>query len=144
MFNGIIRFTSGTVAVLDVNWITPKKVRQLTITGARGMFICDLISQELFFYENDSAPSQWDALSVLRGVNEGNILGIRIQRHEPLAAELADFVNAVRDNRPPTVTGQDGYETLQIALKFVESSGHVQVMNPVESNGYAHEPHITS
>ena len=31
------------------------------------MFSCDLISQELFFYENETAPSQWDALSVLRG-----------------------------------------------------------------------------
>ena len=129
MFNGIIRFQSGIVAVLDVNWITPTKVRKLTVTGARGMFVCDLISQELFFYENESAPSRWDTLSVLRGVNEGNMLGIRIQRHEPLAAELSDFVNAVRDHRSPTVSGADGYETLQTALNFVETSGQVQIIN---------------
>ncbi len=126
MFNGIMRFQSGTVALLDVNWITPKKVRQLTITGARGMFVCDLISQELTFYENESAPSQWDALSVLRGVNEGNMLGIRIQRHEPLAAELADFVQAVSESRQPKVTGEDGYETLRIALEFVQSAENLE------------------
>lgn len=129
MFNGVMRFQNGTVGVLDVNWITPKKVRLLTITGARGMFSCDLISQELFFYENETAPSQWDALSVLRGVNEGNILGIRIQRQEPLAAELSDFVAAVRNGRDATVSGEEGLETLRVALDFVRSGQEVTVVN---------------
>lgn len=129
MFNGIIRFRSGVVGVLDVNWITPTKIRKLTITGARGLFTCDLLSQELFFYENETAPSQWDTLSVLRGVNEGNILGIRIQRHEPLAAELADFVSAVRDSRSPTITGEDGLETLRIALDFMRSGANVAILD---------------
>ncbi len=129
MFNGIIRFRSGVVGVLDVNWITPTKIRKLTLTGARGLFTCDLLSQELFFYENETAPSQWDTLSILRGVNEGNILGIRIQRHEPLAAELADFVNAVRDGRSPTITGEDGLETLRIALDFMRSGAEVAILD---------------
>jgi len=121
MFDGLLRFQGGALGVLDVNWMTPTKVRRLTVTGARGLFECNLLSQELFFYENESAPSQWDALSVLRGVTEGNVLGIRIQRHEPLAAEINDFVGAVRDGRAPTVTGEDGLETLRIALAFVQS-----------------------
>jgi predicted dehydrogenase len=121
LFDGLLRFKGGALGVLDVNWMTPTKVRKLTVTGARGFFECNLLSQELFFYENDSAPSQWDTLSVLRGVTEGNVLGIRIQRHEPLVAELSDFVSAVRDKRAPTVTGQDGLETLRLALGFVDS-----------------------
>ncbi len=129
MFNGLIRFRSGAVGVLDVNWITPTKIRRLTVTGARGMFRCDLLSQELFFYENENAPSQWDTLSILRGVSEGNIIGIRIQRHEPLVAELNDFISAVRDDRPPTVSGEDGLETLRIALDFVRSGKEVQLVD---------------
>lgn len=121
LFNGLIRFKSGAVGVLDVNWMTPTKIRRLTVTGARGFLDCDLLSQQLFFYENETAPSQWDTLSILRGVSEGNVLGIRIQRHEPLAAELIDFTSAVRDGRAPTVTGEDGMETLRLALEFVRS-----------------------
>ncbi len=128
-FNGLMRFKSGAVGVLDVNWITPAKIRRLMVTGSRGMFDCNLLSQELFFYENETAPSQWDQLSILRGVSEGNVLGIRLQRHEPLAAELNDFVGAVRDSRPPTVTGQDGKETLRLALDFVRSGKEVTVVN---------------
>jgi predicted dehydrogenase len=129
MFNGLLRFRNGTVGVLDVNWMTPTKIRRLTVTGARGMFDCNLISQELFFYENEVAPSQWDALSVLRGVSEGNVIGIKLQRHEPLAAELSDFVASVRDNRQPTVTGQDGLETLKLALDFVKSGKEVTIID---------------
>lgn len=121
LFDGLLRFSGGALGVLDVNWMTPTKVRKLTVTGARGFFECNLLSQELFFYENESAPSNWDALSVLRGVTEGNVLGIRIHRHEPLVAELTDFVTAVREGRPPTVTGSDGLETLRLALAFMES-----------------------
>ena len=131
LFNGLIRFASGAIGVLDINWMTPTKVRRLTVTGARGFMECNLLSQELFFYENDNAPSQWDTLSVLRGVSEGNILGIRIQRREPLDTELTDFVAAVRDGRPPMVTGEDGLDTLRLALQFVRSGvdGHPVVMS---------------
>ncbi len=129
MFNGLMRFQSGAVGVLDVNWITPTKIRRLQVTGSRGMFDCNLLSQELYFYENETAPSQWDTLSILRGVSEGNVLGIRIQRHEPLAAELNDFINAVQDGRPPTVTGQAGLETLRLALDFVQSGKDVSLID---------------
>lgn len=126
LFNGVMRFANGVVGVLDVNWMTPKKVRALTITGARGYFTCDLLSQELFFFENEAGPSQWDQLSMLRGVAEGNILGIKIPRQEPLAAELRDFTDAVRRQRAPTITGADGLESLRIALSFVASSARGQ------------------
>jgi predicted dehydrogenase len=132
MFNGLLRFQSGTVGVLDVNWITPTKIRRLTVTGARGMFDCNLLSQELFWYENEVAPSQWDTLSILRGVSEGNVLGIKIQRHEPLAAELIDFINAVRDSRQPSVTGNDGLETLRLALDFVKSGKDSHVIDEIK------------
>lgn len=128
MFNGMIRFRSGAVGVLDVNWITPTKIRRLTVTGARGMFICNLLSQELFFYENEIGPSQWDTLSVLRGVSEGNILGIRLARQEPLMAELLDFVGAVREGRPPNVTGHDGLETLRLATEFMRSGSNIELI----------------
>jgi UDP-N-acetylglucosamine 3-dehydrogenase len=127
-FSGLIRFENGIIGVLDVNWITPRKVRSLTITGARGMFCCDLISQELYFYENDIPSNEWDTLKILRGVNEGNVLGIRIQRYEPLAGEITDFVEAVQTGRAPTVTAEDGLETLRLALDFVRSGRENQIV----------------
>jgi predicted dehydrogenase len=134
LFSGLLRFSNGVVGVLNVNWMTPQKVRRLTITAARGYFTCDLLSQQLYFYENETAPSQWDQLSVLHGVSEGNVLGIRIPRREPLAAELADFVQAVETRRPPTIPGREGVETLRIALGFLESASKEQLMRPQASS----------
>jgi len=128
MFNGLVRFQSGAVGILDVNWITPTKMRTLTITGARGMYICNLLSQELFLYANGDSSSDWDTLSVLHGVTEGNVTGFQIRRHEPLVAELADFVNAVESGTAPSVTGEDGLETLRLATEFVESGATQEIM----------------
>ncbi|HSC87795.1 MAG TPA: Gfo/Idh/MocA family oxidoreductase, partial [Polyangiaceae bacterium] len=133
LFNGLIRFESGIIGVLNVNWMTPQKVRRLTITASRGYFTCDLLSQQLFFYENETAPSQWDQLSVLHGVTEGNVLGIRIPRREPLAAELSDFVESVQRGRAPTVSGREGVETLRLALGLLGSASEMKVLPTVEA-----------
>ncbi len=133
LFNGMMKFRSGAVGILDVNWMTPRKVRTLTLTGSRGMFTCDLLRQELFFYENNSAPSQWDQLSILHGVSEGNVLGIRIERKEPLRAEIEDFIRAVSDGVRPRVDGQDARETLRTALAFI-GSGRESVVQDMQTS----------
>ncbi len=121
-FNGLMRFRGGAVGVLDVNWMTPTKIRRLTITGRRGMFVCNLLAQELVFYENGEQTSEWETLSLMHGVSEGNTLGIRIARQEPLMTELTDFVQAVDDGRLPTVTARSATETLRLILDFLQSS----------------------
>ena len=131
MFSGLLRFQNGAIGVLNVNWMTPAKIRSLTITGARGMFICNLLSQELNFYENSSNSNEWDSLSILHGVSEGNMTGFSIRRYEPLAAELADFIEAVSEKRPPLVRGEDGLETLRQALEFVKSGESVELIHKV-------------
>ncbi len=131
-FSGLMRFANGIIGLIDVNWITPRKVRSVTITGDRGMYCADLIAQELLFYENDVTHDHWDSLSILRGVSEGNVLGIRIPRCEPLNRELADFVEAAQTGRPPLVTGTDGLDTLRLALAFVQSGHNGQILTDPE------------
>src|SRR5207247_1374872 len=40
---------------------------------------------------------------------------IHVRKEEPLRRELEDFLAAVRDKRPPLVTGEDAPETLRLA-----------------------------
>jgi predicted dehydrogenase len=44
-----------------------------------------------------------------------------LQRHEPLKAELEAFVNAVLEDKPVPVSGEDGLHALRLALALVES-----------------------
>lgn len=112
---------NGVIGTFNINWLTPTKIRELSVTGSRGMFTVNYLTQELYFYENDSAPMSWDSLQVLTGMSEGNMTRLKVPRHEPLKAELQDFVHAIRDQRAPLVSGEDGMHALIMALAIVES-----------------------
>jgi len=123
LLDGVLTFDNNTHGVLSASRITPTKIRELTVTGAKGMFAVNYITQELSFFENTTAANTWDSLNVLTGVNEGNMMRFAIPRQEPLKAELAHFVESVQADTPPMISGRDGLEALKVALAMVQS-GH--------------------
>ena len=62
-----LRFDDDMTGLLEVNWLTPTKVRQLSVTGESGMFVVDYLMQDLTFYENPRVALEWDALRGVRG-----------------------------------------------------------------------------
>jgi UDP-N-acetylglucosamine 3-dehydrogenase len=117
-----LRFANGVVGSLDVNWLTPSKIRECRITGERGMGVVDYIAQDLTFFENSSAPSRWDMMALFKGVEEGNVLKPRVAKAEPLREEILNFVHAARTGTPPRVTGTDGLFAVAIAQMLLESA----------------------
>ncbi len=132
MLSGIVRFANGVVGVLDINWLTPTKVRELQITGEQGMFLVDYLNQDLYFYENSEAPSRWDTMALFKGVEEGNVLKIRVSKVEPLEAELRAFVDAVTNGAQPLVTGTDGLQALALARLLITSAEEERVVRVCE------------
>ena len=119
---GTVRLTDGTLGVLDINWLTPTKVRELTVTGERGMFRVDHLMQDLYFYENAETNSErWGAISLLRGVSEGRMIRYPVRKYEPLKAELEGFVRSVIGDEPVPVDGKDGLMALRLARALVQS-----------------------
>ena len=116
-----LRFDSGIIGLLEVNWLTPTKVRQLTVTGERGMFVVDYLNQHLTLYENAQASETWHTLDIFDGVTEGNVTRFAINRVEPLRAQLEAFVLAVRGEASVEVTGAQGLRVLELALAAVEA-----------------------
>lgn len=119
--SGLLRFANGVVGVLDVNWLTPTKVRELYVTGERGMFVVDYLTQDLYLYENEYIDSAWDRLGMLKGVGEGNMIKVRIRKKEPLYIELQSFVDAIVHDGQPQVSGADGIRSLALAQAMVKS-----------------------
>jgi UDP-N-acetylglucosamine 3-dehydrogenase len=133
LFNGIMKFANGVVGVLDINWLTPMKKRTLTVTGERGMYLVDYITQDLVFYANPDASGAWvDPGAAERGgvasVSEGEMTRRVIQRREPLAVELDEFARAVRSGGPPPVEPRDAMVALLLARMMVESASTGQVV----------------
>ena len=126
MLIGLLRFANGVVGVLDVNWLTPTKIRELSVLGERGMFVVDYLARDLTFFENDSAPRErqpadWAARH-LKGVSEGARHAIAIDKREPLRVELEAFAAAVRDGTPPAVSPEDALAAIAVSEALVRSA----------------------
>jgi UDP-N-acetylglucosamine 3-dehydrogenase len=118
----LLRFPNGISGMLEINWLTPTKVREVVVLGERGLFRVDDLTQDLYFYENALAnKDMWNTLSVLKGVSEGPMIRYPLRRYEPLKAELEAFVEAVLNDQPVPVSGEDGLAALRLALTLVES-----------------------
>jgi len=121
MFAGLVRFDNGILGVLEINWLTPTKIRELYVTGERGMFRVNYITQDLCFYEHaETNGDSWSTISLLRGVSEGMIIKYPIKKKEPLRAELEMFIASVQENSPNTGNGYDA----QVALELVSALMH--------------------
>jgi UDP-N-acetylglucosamine 3-dehydrogenase len=129
LVSGLVRFADGCVGVLQINWLTPTKIRELAVTGERGMFRADYLTQDLYFHENAALSAEgWTPLTILRGVSEGGTVQYAIQKREPLRAELEAFLRAVKGEPAGVVSGQDGREALRMALAMIESADNGQVV----------------
>ncbi len=119
---GLIRLADGSVGTLTINWLTPTKIRELYVTGEKGMYRVDYLTQDLYFFENARAQgADWETLRVLRGVSEGRMIRHVVAKREPLRAEIETFLAAVQRESPVPVTGADGLKVLELAHAVVTS-----------------------
>ena len=102
------RTTSGVLAHINTNWLTPFKARNVTIATRNKYVTGDLLTRqvtECFGFQPDGSYS-------MRHLSVGHA--------EPLRAELQAFVAAIRDGREPAVTGEEGVASLEIAIRCLE------------------------
>ena len=103
------RTASGVLAHINTNWLTPFKARNIHIATRDKYLIADLLTlqvTECFGFQPDGSYS-------MRHLSVGYA--------EPLRAELAAFIKAVRTGEPPAVTGEEGVASLEIAIRCLNS-----------------------
>jgi UDP-N-acetylglucosamine 3-dehydrogenase len=122
MVLGTLRFANGAVGALDVNWLTPTKIRQLTVSGNRGTFVADYLTQDLAFFENAAVTSEWTDLQALQKISEGRAIRYTFAKHEPLKAELSGFVRSILDDTEVPASPESAADALAIALDLIRSS----------------------
>ena len=120
LLTGILKFTDGAVGILDINWLTPTKIRELSLIGERGMFSVNYLTQDLYFYENDYFNGNWEGFPIM-GVSEGRKIRHTIMRREPLVAELESFVEAIKHNAEPHISGEEALRAVWLAECLLES-----------------------
>ena len=100
----VLGFKNGKTAIIIANWVTPYKVRRISVTCTVGNLSGVYMSQEF-------------------RLDDGNSVTIPTRKHEePLVNELTSFINAVKSNSSPVVTGIDGLNTIKIAEAAITSA----------------------
>jgi UDP-N-acetylglucosamine 3-dehydrogenase len=117
----LLTFPGGVSGTVEVNWLTPTKVRRLGITASDAYAELDYIEQRALV-----TRSSWGA------INEANVYqapvefqerSIQLKKREPLLNELEDFVAAAEGTRPrPLVDGLDGIAALRVAEAALAST----------------------
>jgi predicted dehydrogenase len=107
-----LKFASGCIANVTASRISKDQVRKVRFFQ-RDMYVSvDYAAQELEVWRLSPQPGGRPAI-------EGG--PVKVERDEPLRRELADFVAAIEQRRPPTVTGADGRRALALATRVNEA-----------------------
>lgn len=99
----MVNFEENITGILEVNWLTPYKRRQIEITGTAGIISVDYITQSIELYGKFAQD-------------------INITPEEPLIKELSSFLEKVKNDEEPEITGEDGLKALKMVLAANESS----------------------
>ena len=97
-------FKGKKTAFIVSNWVTPKRLRQLSIACTQGVISLDFITQEIRF---------------------DDVKGTTIPRRdvkEPLTAEMDAFLDSLRSHKAPLVKPSDGLNNTIIAEAALASS----------------------
>jgi len=100
----VLSFDGFQTAFVEANWLTPHKLRNLTVTGEEAIASLNYLTQEVTIEDIDKMvkpSSKWE---------------------EPLMIELEEFAHSIIEDRDPLVAGEDGLRALEIAEAAITSA----------------------
>lgn len=104
--------------VVKANWITPVKIRRMSICGTKAYVELNFITQELDLYELEyRAESDDFGEFVIKFGEPKDKKVIKVANIEPLKAEIKSFIKAVKTNSRPMVTAREAIDALDIACR---------------------------
>jgi len=96
-------FTRNKTALVEANWLTPRKKREMQVTGTNGVMKLDFLAQNVSIekMEHEITPT--------------------VKFEEPLKLELSHFATCVQNRTEPLVTVDDGYRATVIVQAVIDS-----------------------
>jgi predicted dehydrogenase len=112
--NARLKFANGCIANLTASRISREQVRKIRFFQPNTYLSIDYKAQEV---------EAWRLVPQDGGMPRIDGGRLDVLRDEPLKRELEDFVAAVRERRPPGVTGEQGRAALVLANDIVSRMG---------------------
>ena len=92
----MLRFNGGTTGFIDANWLTPRKVRTLIITGSDATINLDYITQEITLENSQRLVKPYTPWA------------------EPLKVELENFMTTILRDTKENPSGEDAIKAIRV------------------------------
>jgi len=115
----LLNFENDVCGVVEVNWLTPIKIRKLFLTCSKQFVEMDYIDQSVTM--SSSSFKVVDEMDLYHVPMQFNTNHIGLERKEPLKNEIQDFIKAVKTDKKPLASGYDGLMALRIAQSALQS-----------------------
>lgn len=123
-------FDSSLIAHINVNWLSPVKVRLTLIGGSKKMIVFDDLqpSEKIKIYDagitvNNTPDSIYE---ILIGYRTGDMWAPRFDTTEALKAEALHFIDCIENGHEPDTNGEMGLRVVRIleaATKSIREKG---------------------
>jgi len=121
-------YPQDVIVHLHVSWLSPRKVRDITLVGEGGMLTFDdmNLSEPLRLYDKrvteQRTPGFVDTFATFRtSIREGDIVIPRVAAGEPLKAECDHFIESVAARRIPRSDGRSGLAGVRVLAAIQRS-----------------------
>lgn len=121
-------YTNDVIVHLHVSWLSPRKVRDITVVGEAGMLTFDdmNLSEPVRLYDkrvsDQRTPSFIDTFASFRtSIREGDILIPRVNLGEPLKAECDHFLHCIATGERPLADGASGAAAVRVLAAMQRS-----------------------
>jgi len=120
-----LQFASGTIANIQVSWLSPSKLRQTTIVGSQKMLIYDDTNavERVKVYDRGvefKDPQTFNEYTLT--YRTGDIVSPHIPATEPLQVEVDHFLECAMTGARPRTDGLSGLRVVRV-LEAIERSG---------------------
>jgi UDP-N-acetylglucosamine 3-dehydrogenase len=107
---------------IQVNWITPIKIRKLSLTGKGGYAELDYITQELnISYTNyeQIKIDKFEDFVIKYGKPKSE--KVQVNKNEPLKLEIENFIGSITETQTPLITPEEATNSIVLAEAALES-----------------------
>ncbi len=119
-----VYFQSGLIAHFHNNWLSPVKIRTMLVGGRKQTVLYDdmEVSEKIKVYDRGVDLTTSDGVrDALISYRLGDMWAPRLDTTEALARMAAEFIAAIKDERPPLTDGHSGLNVVRI-LEAAEMS----------------------
>jgi len=108
----LLEIGGGVVGFLETNWLTPMKVRKVSMTCSEGFVQLDYIDQSMEI--SSTRFKELDPANLSQIPMELDTRRISLKKEEPLRRELLSFIRSAEGSQSPEVSGWDALSNLSV------------------------------